>query len=245
MKLLKTAGLAMAVAWAMLGTGSARADDDHRYNWSGLYFGAHLGGAWSDATALDVLPPVGGFFTPTGNAFNFDSSGVIGGGQIGLQHQFGHWVVGGEISGSWADLDDRIISPYFPASDTEKLRINPIFTATARLGYAWDRWMAYAKAGYAGADVEFQAFDRVAGIGYQQSAWHHGYAVGAGLEYAVSQGIRIGLDYTFVDLQAERLAGLTSAGGREEFKTGAEVHSVTARLNFLLGRSEESHESMK
>lgn len=248
MKWLRDLSVALAVAGAAMGIGSASAsagDDGHRYNWSGLYFGAHLGGAWSDAKALDVLPPSGGFFTPTGNTFNFDTSGIAGGGQIGLQHQFGHWVIGAEIAGTWADLDDRIVSPYFPASDTENMKINPIFTATARLGYAWDRWMAYVKAGYAGADVEFSAFDRVAGVGYQQSGWQHGYALGTGLEYAISKSIRLGLDYTYVDLQSETNQGRNSDGFLERFKTDVEVHSVAARINFLLSRPEEKHESMK
>jgi hypothetical protein len=35
-------------------------------------------------------------------------------------------------------------------------------TVTGRLGYARDRWLAYAKGGWAGADVELTLFDRFA-----------------------------------------------------------------------------------
>ena len=29
-------------------------------------------------------------------------------------------------------------------------KVDALWTATGRLGYAWDRWLAYGKAGYAG-----------------------------------------------------------------------------------------------
>jgi outer membrane immunogenic protein len=121
-------------------------------------------------------------------------------------------------------------------SDTETVKMSPIFTATLRLGYAWDRWLAYIKGGYAGADVEFRAFDRAANVGYQQSNWLNGYALGLGLEYAFTNAIRFGVDYTFIDLMSETESGVTSAGFPERYKLDGEIHSVTARLNFLIGR---------
>jgi outer membrane immunogenic protein len=216
------------------------------YNWTGLYFGAHLGGAWSDATATDVLPPLGGYFTPTGNSFSFEMSGVAGGGQLGYQHQFGNWVLGAEVAGTWADLRETQTSPYFPASDTVSLRINPILTATARLGYAWDRWLIYVKGGYAGADVELNAHDRVADVGLRQNDhWVSGYTVGAGLEYALFEGVRIGIDYSYIDLQSETLVASNTLGGDERFATEGEIHSVTARLNFQLSRAAPAYEPLK
>jgi opacity protein-like surface antigen len=102
--------------------------------------------------------------------------------------------------------------------------------------------MAYVKAGYAGADVEFRAFDFVGNVNYQDGLWHHGYALGAGVEYALMTGVRLGLDYTFVDLAAETMKGVNTLGGFEHYKTDADIHSVTARLNFQLGRQERAIE---
>jgi outer membrane immunogenic protein len=184
-----------------------------------------------------VLAPGGGYFTNgLGDTFSFDSSGVAGGGQIGYQFQFGHWVLGAELAGTWPDLTDRQVSPFFPGSDRVEMRISPIVTATARLGYAWDRWLAYVKGGYAGADVEFRAFDDIAGVGLlNKDHWVDGYTVGGGLEYALFQGVRIGIDYSYVDLQSYELSTRTTLQTPEHFETPAEVHAVTARINFQLG----------
>ncbi len=241
----KSVGCALAVGGVALLAPTSKAEAQS-YNWTGLYFGAHLGGAWSEATATDVLPPLGGFFTPTGNSFSFESTGVAGGGQLGYQHQFGNWVLGAEVAGTWADLYEKQVSPYFPASDTVSLRINPILTATARLGYAWDRWLVYAKGGYAGANVELGAFDSFANVALRNNDhWVSGYTVGVGLEYALFEGIRIGLDYGYVDLQSETLIASNTLGGDERYKTDGEIHSVTARINFQLSRPAPVYEPLK
>jgi len=217
-----------------------------RYNWTGLYFGAHLGGAWSEATATDVLPPLGGFFTPTGNSFSFDASGVTQGGQLGYQHQYGNWVFGAEVGASWTDLYEKQASPYFPGSDTVSLLISPILTVNARIGYAWDRWLVYAKGGYAGSKVEFKAYDRVADVGLRNDDhWVSGYTVGAGMEYALFEGVRIGIDYSFIDLQSETMITSNTLGGKERFATEGDIHSVTARINFQLSRPAPVYEPVK
>lgn len=241
----KSLGFALTVAGATL-LAETRVAEAQTYNWTGLYFGAHIGGAWSEATATDVLPPAGGFFTPTGDSFAFEPSGVAGGGQLGYQHQFGRWVVGAEVAGTWADLNETQVSPYFPASDTVSLRISPILTATARLGYAWDRWLIYAKGGYAGANVELNAFDSILGVGLRNNDhWVSGYTVGAGLEYALFEGVRVGIDYSYIDLQSETLIASNTLGGDERFATEGQIHSVSARLNFQLSRPAPAYEPLK
>jgi outer membrane immunogenic protein len=217
------------------------------YNWTGLYFGAHLGGAWSSSEASDVMAPAGGFFTAAlGDTFSFDSSGVAGGGQLGYQFQSGRWVFGAEVAGTWPDLHDHQVSPFFPLSQRVEMRINPILTATVRLGYTWDRWLAYIKGGYAGADVEFRAYDSAADVGLtNNNHWVSGYTVGAGLEYALYEGVRIGVDYAFIDLQSDTLVAATTLGTPERFDTPAEIHAVTARINFQLWRPEPRYEPLK
>jgi outer membrane immunogenic protein len=144
-------------------------------------------------------------------------------------------VLGAEVAGTWADLVDNHDSTYL-GSDRVEMRISPILTATARLGYAWDRWLAYVKGGYAGADVEFRAFNDATGEHLlNTNHFVDGYTVGGGLEYALFQGVRIGVDYSYVDLQPYELSTRTNFGGSEHFETPAEVHAVTARINFQLG----------
>jgi outer membrane immunogenic protein len=60
------------------------------YNWTGCYIGGHIGGAFTDDTATNAL----------GASRSHNSSGFVGGGQIGCDYQFAPgWVVGAGGSG--------------------------------------------------------------------------------------------------------------------------------------------------
>jgi outer membrane immunogenic protein len=68
------------------------------FTWSGCYIGGHLGGGWGrkTASAAELLPGV---------LVSGDTSGFLGGGQIGCNYQFlPNWVIGIEGDGSAADI---------------------------------------------------------------------------------------------------------------------------------------------
>jgi outer membrane immunogenic protein len=233
----------IAVAVALSATLLAGSDlaQAQSYNWSGVYGGLHAGYGKASERAADVLQPIGGWFTPFGPArghgFDFDSKGFVGGGQVGAQHQWGNFVLGAELSLTGAKLSESFTSPYYPTSDTVTGKVNSIFMATARLGWAQQNWLIYAKGGFASAEVEFNAFDRVNNFGYAQSKRQGGYAIGAGVEYGLTQNITLGLEYMRVDLGAKTTDGTRTGGTRESYRTDAEIDTVTLRLNYLIGRS--------
>ena len=61
------------------------------YNWSGLYLGANIGGAFSSATA-----------NVAGTIWDPGATEFIGGFQVGYNWQFGHFLVGVEGDFDWA-----------------------------------------------------------------------------------------------------------------------------------------------
>ncbi len=61
----------------------------------GLYFGSHFGVAVTDLDVTNDGPGVH-FYNP-GQVYNFSDTNAIGGAQVGLQHQFGRVVLGGEL----------------------------------------------------------------------------------------------------------------------------------------------------
>ncbi len=133
-------------------------------------------------------------------------------------------------------------SPLFPNSDTTTNRINWLTTGTGRLGYAWDRWLVFAKGGWAGADVKLQLRDEVAGVRASASPWVNGWTVGGGAEYMLCDGISLGVGYDFVDLSTgnETVTCPNCAGppGVPGFGTpiadgDIKVQSVMVRLNYL------------
>src|SRR5499427_9585347 len=99
------------------------------YDWSGLYLGANVGGAWSNRT-LNVA----------GTAWDDPfSTALIGGFQLGYNLQAGHFVAGVEGDFDWATFGH----PKAPFSDQQKW----ISTFAARFGFASGRWLAYGKVG--------------------------------------------------------------------------------------------------
>jgi len=221
--------------------------DAFAYDWSGLYIGAH------------VLPTLAD-----------DADGAIAGGHLGFNHQFAPWVIGLEASLSDGDLDSRQTSA-LPASFlgnpnvrlsgaalTTSYDLEGLFLATGRLGYAWDRGLAYLKGGYASVTLASTQFasgtaivDTRAGpiplpfeAAGRTSERHHGWTLGAGFEYALTTHILFGLEYNFIDLGSQThhgLAAVVVAGEPlDPIRLSAlldpdGVHTLWARLSFKFG----------
>lgn len=91
------------------------------FNWTGFYFGGHVGYGWGDTA-------VGG-----------DVDGFLGGLQLGYNWQLSrNWVFGieGDISGT--DINNAV-----------PVHIDYLGTLRARIGYTWDRTMVYGTGGLA------------------------------------------------------------------------------------------------
>ena len=101
-----------ALALGSLFVSEAQAGDWDRpgygYNWSGLYFGAGIGAAWGDSSYVFTN---GNPANP--NPIDFDSS-LAGSVHLGIQRQWGNFVLGVETSGLIADLNGTSASPIRP-----------------------------------------------------------------------------------------------------------------------------------
>ena len=190
--------------------------------WTGFYVGGAVGGAWSAVDWANV--------NLTGERVNNDASGFIGGGQVGYNQQFGNLVIGAEATLSGTTLSDDFHSTK-PAAWTYSTDINTIATVTGRLGFAANQWLVYAKAGWAGGDVDVSgrnAVDR-----FSLSDWRNGWTVGAGLEYKMTRNIGLGVEYSFIDLGSVHYHGTTALGTPVNIvDQDVQVQSVMGRLNF-------------
>jgi outer membrane immunogenic protein len=110
------------------------------------------------------------------------------------------------------------------------------------VGYAWDRWLAYAKGGWAGADIELDLFDRGTPVRARSSTWADGYTLGGGAEYAFGHGFSLGVEYAYVDLDTGNFTVRCPTcppgigGGVPIVNGDIEIQSVTARLNYRFGQ---------
>lgn len=199
------------------------------YNWTGLYIGGNIGGAWSSTDWT--------FFNGANSeAFSQNASSWIGGGQIGYLYQFTpNWVAGIEVSWSGTHLDDTSLS-VINADRSRQSKTTDLLLVTGRLGYAANNWLGYIKGGYANANVDFNTWVTSTGvITTTSSGREDGWTVGAGVEYGFSPYFSAGIEYNFARIGiGDRNQTVSPGFLAPETVTGAnaDIHTVWARLNF-------------
>jgi outer membrane immunogenic protein len=163
------------------------------YNWNGLYVGVNLGYQWSKVTnwGPSVQP-----------------NGLMGGGQVGYNWQFGQLVLGAE-----ADLQASGANDTFAAYKFS----NPWFgTVRARAGYAMNNVLFYATGGlaYGGGKIEF--------AGLNNTNTHVGWTAGAGVEVGLTPNWSAKAEYLYVRLDDEAyvLTGVNNGFQSSIFRLG-------------------------
>jgi len=245
-----------------------------RVDWSGVYLGIHGGGGWSKSSSELTGPPglqalVNTIGIPDTSSYDLD--GLLAGGHAGIQGQFGRLVLGVEASFTGGRMRDSSttafdgalgLPPLFGATwdgeTTSSTKIGEIFTATGRIGYAWDRWLGYVKGGYASAKVSNSSLTGVdvqgclggcvpigSGSGSTRSdARHDGWVVGGGFEYMITSNVTFGLEYNYIDLGSKTHNGVTTIDvpnvGSGSFGSSSRVdvdaiHAVYGRLSVKVG----------
>jgi outer membrane immunogenic protein len=194
------------------------------FNWTGFYIGANFGGGYATTnvtgnSVFDAVAPVSSTFSTS-----YGGSGVLGGGQIGVNYQFTpHWVMGVE-----ADIDGSNINGLNSTCSANAVlgtvgcagvssKLNDFGTVRGRLGYAGDNLLLYGTGGWAWGEsssssnltcVVFSAGTSCPGgsdtfTGGSSSAsttTTNGWAAGAGLEYAFARNWAIRAEYLHIQL---------------------------------------------
>lgn len=185
-------GCIVVAALALLAAGTtARAADlglpapaiPAAYNWTSVYIGVN--GGYAAGTLTQTVSDGSG-------SGSVNMPGGLIGGQVGLDYQFGNFVVGGE-----ADFDAVFASQAIAvgtASGTEQ--IPWLGTLRARFGVAFDRLLVYGTAGGAGAEVWSNL--SVTGVGSAQTRQTFGtWTAGGGLEYAITNNLSARVEYLY------------------------------------------------
>ena len=205
------AGLAVLATAVIAGVGIAQADGTPARkaatvaaptSWSGLYFGAHAGWAWADVDS--------DFVTADGVRLGINDSverdAPVVGGQIGIQHQFGHIVVGIEASATFAYENGygNVTCPNDVLRTCGK-RFDNVLSVGPRVGYAMGKWMPYLTGGYASAEIAHKSFVTGHGLNNVQLFGERfdGWYIGAGVDMALAQGWTVGLEYRHYDFGSD------------------------------------------
>jgi outer membrane immunogenic protein len=199
------------------------------YNWTGLYVGGNVGGAWSttDWTFFN-----GGTFETVSQG----SSSWVAGGQIGYLYQFTpNWVAGIEASWSATNLKDTSVSVAI-ADRFRQAKITDLLLVTGRFGYASDHWLGYIKGGYANANIDFRTSVASTGLTSTTSSGRDGgWSLGGGFEYAFNPYVSAGVEYNFARINVgDRNQAVSPGFVTPETVTNAhaDIQTVLARLNF-------------
>jgi outer membrane immunogenic protein len=104
---------------------------------------------------------------------------------------------------------------------------------TARLGYAQDRWLFYAKGGFAFANIDttagaFTAGDVDPSDFTNLSDTRGGWVLGGGVEYAFQRELSMKIEYLYMDFGAD---GSGNFDG-DVFDHDNDIHTIKVGLNY-------------
>ena len=170
------------------------------YSWTGLYIGAQAGYGWvdTDSNVVQTVPPSPYILRSSGSP-----DGAFGGGFIGYNYQLSNNVVVGieaDINGGNLKSSDPVTinAPVIPVV-TARSELEWFGSVRARLGYAFDRLLPYATAGYAFGSAKTTYASPFPGDSISASDTLSGWTVGAGLEYAITDNILARIEYRYTD----------------------------------------------
>ena len=156
------------------------------FTWTGCYVGGNVGGAWAKNDWNDTI--VGSFGSNT-------ASGAIGGLQAGCNYQVSNWVFGIQGDYDWTNANNSTANVLFPLL-TDQSQPKSLASVTGRVGYAWDRFLGYVKAGGAWEQGNF-SFQVGAIPVTTASATQSGWTVGLGGEYAFLDWLTGFIEYDY------------------------------------------------
>jgi outer membrane immunogenic protein len=197
------------------------------YDWTGCYIGGHVGGAFSSHGAA-----------------THNSSGFVGGGQIGCDYQFApRWVVGAEARAAGTNVNESRPSTVtnlvtLVTVPSQFTRSNDFLaSATARAGYSLaNRWLVFVRGGAAWTREKLDdAFTnaRALAVDPSLSRTRTGWTVGTGVDWAFAPHWSATLEYNFYDFGAHGAQLTDSVGTVVTFSSLKDtLHAVTAGVNY-------------
>ena len=213
------------------------------YDWTGAYIGFNVGGVWYDVDRTFPSDPLASI----SNHRTSNSDGILGF-HAGAQWQWGAWVLGAEAALSGCFDECRSVSGLLPVaaftSNTfSEHKITNLFTAGARLGYAWDRFMIFGTGGWASADLKGTYCSAVTGIcgpaftAESGAARGNGWYAGGGIDYMVHKGplvdVLLGVEYQHFDVGSKNAFFSNVAANNYDLEAKGDL--VRARLTIKTG----------
>lgn len=191
------------------------------FSWTGFYVGLNGGYGWGSLGNI-------------GDTTFGKPSGFVLGGTAGYNHQINQFVLGVEGDVDWANVDStgrttaQVGAPPAPASVANTASVNWMGTLRARAGFAVDRALIFATAGYAGASLDLKYADLTNAVGGKDSSWRNGWTVGGGIEYAFTRNLSAKTEYLYTSFGSQNVFTATPYVSRGELS----MSLVRAGVNY-------------
>ncbi len=184
------------------------------FSWTGFYLGGHVGYGWASSRYNDFS----GVFGPA----SINANGFFGGIQAGYNWQMNNFVVGLE-----ADVAASAARRTFDLGGGALYRASNPFLSTVRLraGLAADRALFYVTGGL-GVATFSERITTPAAL-FTTSSTRAGYALGAGVEYALTQNWTVKAEYMYYGFGDRR--NVFTANDRIR----SDIHTVKIGVNYL------------
>ncbi len=201
------------------------------YTWTGFYIGANGGFGGNSVNYSDTIAGV------TGNT-SLNSSGFLGGGQVGFNWQAAPlWVIGVESDFDATNISSNASASTPIASASAGTKIDWFGTVRGRAGFlVTPVALLYGTGGWAYGHTTSSATATALGTtatalsGNMQNGW----TAGGGLEYAFNPWLSFKTEYLYVNLGSANLSGMF-AGVPFTANEKTAIHTVKAGLNFKFG----------
>lgn len=220
------------------------------FDWSGFYVGingGYAGGTMEHPLDVSIGTPATSIVNGT---IDVTSGGFIGGAQAGYNADLGGFVLGlegdiqgsnvdGRISISGTDVAGVIGDPGDTLDVDAGTSLDYFGTVRARAGVTMGNALLYGTAGLAWGHTTSSINASISGtdvlgddLTSENDRW--GYAVGAGVEYALTDNLTFKTEYLYTDLGTENLytGGLFGGGSTTTLDSAVAFHTVRAGLNF-------------
>ena len=199
------------------------------YDWTGFYVGGFGGGGLGNHNYNNANGPAG-FANFT---FNYDSTGAIGGGEVGYNAQSGNYLVGVEADAFWSGIKGSDASQQLGVIDQSNLRWGG--TLRARGGITVDRLLLFFTGGWAFGDIQHTS--TAAGFPVDQFTNHQsGLTAGGGIAYALTDNVIGKFEYRYYDFgRYNRSGNPLTPNGQLPYTVDNTYSVVTLGIDFKFG----------
>jgi outer membrane immunogenic protein len=188
-------------------------------DWTGWYTGLQLGGAFGSASWTNPFSNLSDDPKP---------SAVLGGGQFGVNWTRDSLLLGAEADFSWMDLKG---SANDAGGNTHTVHTHWLSLVTGRVGYAFNRYLVYAKGGAAFANESNKVVTPGGVSATSSTTTQVGWTVGGGVEYAINPNWSARLEYDYVDLPSRGMV-LNGPLGSQPANVNFTIQKVVGAINY-------------